>query len=104
MAENLVETSDLVGPIASRLAATSALLRQILDSTGRIHTSLVEVNGAKDSGLAGIDALVQNINDHLKATSGDLGNILDGLTEINGHLDGICRSTAVNLLHGVQRC
>ena len=94
------QTSDLVVPIASRLADTSGLLRQILGSTGRIHTSLVEVNGAKDCGLAGIDAFVRYLNDHL-ATSGDLGDILAGLTDINGHLGGICRSTAVNLLHGV---
>jgi archaellum component FlaC len=104
VSDNLTETSDLVEPIASRLSDTSALLRQILGSTGRIHSSLVEVNGMKDSGLEGVEALVRSINDHLMRTSGDLGNILEGLTDINGHLDGICRSTAVNLLHGAQSC
>lgn len=104
VSDNLTATSDLVDPLAAGLLDTSALLRQILGSTGRIRTSLVEVNGSTDTGLAGIEALVRSINAHLSRTSGDLGNILDGVTDINLHLENVCRSTAVNLLHGRQSC
>jgi hypothetical protein len=103
-ADDLVAADEALGPLAARLRDTSALLDAILASTGHIDASLVEIRGTGGTGLAGVDRRIDAVNDILRSTAGDLGNILDALADVNGHLGSICRNPAVNTLHGVQQC
>lgn len=101
---NLIATTGLIDPAASRLRDTSALLEKILASMGTIDGSLVALNGTASTGLRAVDGHVDAINEILRGTAGDLGNILGVLGGVNGHLANICRNPAVNALHGVQTC
>lgn len=104
VAEDLTASIPQLNKISSQLTDTSSLLRSILTSTGEIDENLVDIKGSGSSGVATVNSNVKAINAALAPTKKDLGNILTGLTSINGHLTKVCRSAPINLLHGKQPC
>jgi hypothetical protein len=105
VASNLTATVGSLGTVTSALADTSSLLHSILHSTGDIQGNLVGIDGKDNThGVRGINTLIESVNGTLNGTESDLGNVLRTLHTINGHLYNVCRSTPINLLHGIQPC
>lgn len=107
VATDLSTSVPLLNNTASKLADTSGLLSSILKSTSAISSNLKQVKGTGQASVFTINSTVKAINAGLQPTEADLGDILGGLTSINGHLTAVCTSTAVEalaLLHGGNSC
>ena len=63
-----------------------------------IHRRVAFANGFGETGWLGANP------GNLSAAKADAGNILAGLIDVNKHLVGICKSTAVSLQRGAQPC
>lgn len=103
-ARDLAGTAPLLNTITSQLADTSRLLGSVLQSTSAIDGNLKVLQGDGDSGVGRTHATVAAILRSLRPTDAGLDDILTGLTSVNGHLHDVCRSPAINLLHGRQAC
>lgn len=103
-AGDLEPSAAMIGRIGTNLGEASSLLERLLSRTGGITDSLSDINGQGTTGLAGIKAKLDTINDVLKAIRGDLGDIASTGRDVNGHLENVCRSPAVTLRGGTQRC
>ncbi len=104
VAEDLSASAPLLTHITSQLTDTSQLLTSILDSTSAIDRNLVTLNSDGPAGVSRTSATVQAIVGHLQPTRAGLGNILAGLGSVNLHLQHVCESPAINVLHGRQPC
>jgi ABC-type transporter Mla subunit MlaD len=103
-AANLVVSDTALQPIGSAVHDTADLLAQVLTETGAMRSTMSGIIGTGTTGLAGVHRNLASIEAVLHAVRGDLGNILRADTRVNGDLGRVCRSVAVNLLHGPQPC
>jgi hypothetical protein len=103
-AANLVVSDGALGPIGADVHDTADLLAQVLTDTGAIRSELTRISGSGATGLAGVHRNLVSIEEVLRGVRGDLGDILAGDRHINHDLGRVCRSVAVNLLHGPQPC
>lgn len=104
VASDLDATVPKLTTVSGNLTDTSSLLVSILKSTTTIDNDLLAIQGRGPSGVLRVNDNVTSINSALAPTKQDLGDILAGLGVINGHLDDVCRSVPINLLHGRQPC
>jgi hypothetical protein len=103
-AANLVVSDSTLGPIGKGVHDSADLLAQVLTDTGSIRSALAGISGSGATGLAGVHRNLVAIESVLRAVHDDLGDILHIDRGVNGNLDRVCRSVAVNLLHGPQPC
>lgn len=103
-AHDLAGTAPQLSDVTSKLANTSRLLQSILSSAGTISGSLRILQGTGAAGVGRTNARVTAILGALRPTRADLGDILSGLRGVDGHLTNVCKSVAINLLHGRQPC
>gem|GEM_PF-6478542 len=104
VAEDLGSSAPLLTHITSQLTDTSQLLTAILDATSAIDRNLITLNSNGPAGVSRTNTTVKAVVDRLQPTRAGLGNILSGLGSINVHLQRVCESPAINLLHGRQPC
>lgn len=104
VAGDLADSAPTLNHITSLLTDTSHLLGAILQSTSLIGRNLQTLQGAGSSGVGRTNATVASIVHALKPTRSYLGDILSGLRSVDTHLYDVCRSLAINLLHGTQPC
>lgn len=104
VAVDLAASAPTLTKITSKLADTSQLLSSILTSTSTIDGNLEVLEGKGSSGVGRTSETVASILGALQPTRSGLDNILSGLRSVNGHLYDVCRSVAINVLHGTQPC
>jgi len=104
VARDLADSAPRLSRITSQLTDTSGLLASILKSTGSIDSNLQILKGNGSAGVGTTSAKVVSILNALKPTRLGLDDILSGLRSVDNHLYDVCRSPAINLLHGAQRC
>ena len=104
VARDLAASAPRLNQITSKLADTSQLLGSILKSTTAIDSNLQILQGKGSAGVGTTNATVESILGALQPTRAGLHDILSALRSVDGHLYAVCRSPAINLLHGRQPC
>ncbi len=88
---SLVNTSGMLKAIAPSLVDTGNVLGQVLDRVTNIELTLEDAQNPGDKlGSAGIIDRLKVANGLLQPAKDDTGNILKGLTSVNGSLNSIC--------------
>jgi uncharacterized phage infection (PIP) family protein YhgE len=103
-ADNLVISANQMAPISAGLRDTSGLLDRLIAATAGMDRTMVSIVGSRDTGLGGLHRNLTLVSQILHELSGDLGDITGLSGGINTHLEHICRSAAVSVLHGPQPC